>query len=86
MTTNSTNMSFIRMMPTSGATYEFPVSEISYLFSSPNANIYRVHLKHNDVSFEVSKKQYQKLRKVLAESIGVTDTQKPVASISSDDK
>lgn len=70
-------MSLIRMTPTNGVTYEFLISEISYLFSSPDAGIYRVHLKHNDMSFEITKEQYQKLRKVLAESIGVTDLNNP---------
>ena len=70
-------MSLIRMTPTNGVTYEFLINEISYLFSSPDAGIYRVHLKHNDMSFEITKEQYQKLRKVLAESIGIIDLDNP---------
>lgn len=74
-------MSLIRMMPSNGVAYEFPIIEISYLFSSPDADTYRVHLKHNDVSFEITKEQYQKLRKALAESIGVTDLDKPTIQV-----
>lgn len=74
-------MSLIRMTPTNGVTYEFLINEISYLFSSPDAGIYRVRLKHNDVSFEITKEQYQKLRKALAESIGVTDLDKPTIQV-----
>lgn len=74
-------MSLIRMTPTNGVTYEFLINEISYLFSSPDAEIYRVHLKHNDMSFEITKEQYQKLRKILAESIGVTDLDKPTIQV-----
>ena len=70
-------MNLIRMMPSNGVVYEFLINEISYLFSSPDADIYRVHLKHNDMSFEITKEQYQKLRKALAESIGVTDLDNP---------
>ena len=74
-------MSLIRMTPTNGVTYEFLINEISYLFSSPDAGIYRVHLKHNDMSFEITKEQYQKLRKALAESIGVTDLDNPTIQV-----
>ena len=74
-------MSLIRMTPTNGVTYEFLINEISYLFSSPDADIYRVHLKHNDMSFEITKEQYQKLRKALAESIGVTDLDNPTIQV-----
>lgn len=74
-------MSLIRMTPTNDITYEFLINEISYLFSSPDAGIYRVHLKHNDMSFEITKEQYQKLRKILAESIGVTDLDNPTIQV-----
>ena len=74
-------MNLIRMMPSNGVVYEFLINEISYLFSSPDADIYRVHLKHNDMSFEITKEQYQKLRKALAESIGVTDLDNPTIQV-----
>lgn len=74
-------MSLIRMTPTNGVTYEFLISEVSYLFSSPDTGIYRVHLKHNGMSFEITKEQYQKLRKILAESIGVTDLDNPTIQV-----
>ena len=74
-------MNLIRMMPSNGVVYEFLINEISYLFSSPGTGIYRVHLKHNDMSFEITKEQYQKLRKALAESIGVTDLDNPTIQV-----
>lgn len=75
-------MKLIKLIRQDGATYEFPTSEISHLFS--NSGIYRVFLKHNDASFAITKKQYQALRTELADSIGVTNIHEPIMSITPD--
>lgn len=75
-------MKLIKLIRQNGATYEFPTSEISHLFS--NSGIYRVFLKHNDVWFAITKKQYQALRTELADSIGVTNIHEPIMSITPD--
>lgn len=75
-------MKLIKLIRQDGATYEFPTSEISHLFS--NSGIYRVFLKHNDAWFAITKKQYQALRIELADSIGVTNIHEPIMSITPD--
>lgn len=75
-------MKLIKLIRQDGATYEFPTSEISHLFS--NSGIYRVFLKHNDAWFAITKKQYQALRTELADSIGVTNIHEPIMSITPD--